>query len=85
MYIHKTKDYTPLVGLNVTVFFIKTDQNHDVNEWFVCLFLNEDLVSSFEMDKQPTVSYHTDTSYCPSGTVSLSFIPPDNFVLCDVA
>merc|ERR1712074_75013 len=30
--------------------------------------------SPFEMDKRQTVSYHTDTSYCPLGTVSLSFI-----------
>ena len=30
--------------------------------------------------KRPTVSYYTYTSYCPSGTMSLSFIPPENIV-----
>ena len=53
---------------------------------FVCLRMKTSYwFSPFEVDKRPTVSYHTDSSYYPSGTVSLSFIPPDNIVLCDVA
>ena len=56
----------------------------------VCLFVcfrtkTSYWFSPFEVDKRPTVSYYTDTSYCPSGTVSLSFIPPDNIVQCYVA